>query len=89
MRDAEGLLARELPQHGLCVEPSHDAPARANQLVVLLYDLGRIPEALQTWQELLAINPNAVTANGKSVRDLVTDVTKEVDKSGKQETKTK
>ena len=68
--------------------PRHE-PARLNKGVVLLYDLGRIPEALQTWQELLAINPNAVTANGKSVRDLVTDVTKEVDKSGKQETKTK
>lgn len=68
--------------------PRHE-PARLNKGVVLLYDLGRIPDALQTWQELLGVNPNAMTANGQSVRDLVAEVTKEVEKSGKQEPKTK
>lgn len=56
--------------------PQHET-ARLNKGVVLLYDLGRTADALQTWQELLAINPNAVTANGQSVRDLMADVTKE------------
>jgi len=68
--------------------PRHE-PSRLNKGVVLLYDLGRIPEALQTWQELLGVNPNAVTANGQSVRDLVADVTKKIETSGKQEPKTK
>jgi cytochrome c-type biogenesis protein CcmH/NrfG len=68
--------------------PRHE-PSRLNKGVVLLYDLGRIPEALQTWQELLGVNPNAVTANGQSVRDLVADVTKETGTSEKQEPKTK
>jgi tetratricopeptide (TPR) repeat protein len=68
--------------------PRHE-PARLNKGVVLLYDLGRIADALQTWQELLGVNPNAMTANGQSVRDLIAEVTKEVEKSGKQEPKTK
>ena len=68
--------------------PRHE-PARLNKGVVLLYDLGRIPEALQAWQELLAANPKAMTANGQPVRDLVAEVTKEIEKSGKQEPKTK
>jgi len=68
--------------------PRHE-PSRLNKGVVLLYDLGRIPDALQAWQELLAVNPNAMTANGQSVRDLVADVTKKTEASGKEDSKTK
>lgn len=70
------------------INPRHE-PSRLNKGVVLLYDLGRIPEALQTWQELLGVNPNAMTANGQSVRDLVADVTKKIGTKGKEESKTK
>lgn len=62
--------------------PRHE-PARLNKGIVLLYDLGRAQDALQAWQELLAINPNATTANGKSLRDLMAEVTKEMGASGK------
>lgn len=68
--------------------PRHE-PSRLNKGIVLLYDLGRIPDALQTWQELLAVNPNAVTANGQPVRDLVADVTKKIETAGREESKTK
>lgn len=64
--------------------PRHE-PARLNKGIVLLYDLGRAQDALQAWQELLAINPNATTANGKSLRDLMAEVTKEMGASVKQE----
>lgn len=62
--------------------PRHE-PSRLNKGVVLLFDLGRTTEALQTWQELLTVNPNATTANGQSVRDLINEVTKEGEKPGK------
>jgi tetratricopeptide (TPR) repeat protein len=68
--------------------PRHE-PSRLNKGVVLLYDLGRIPDALQAWQELLAINPNATTANGQSVRDLMAEVTKETGKTEQQEPDTR
>ncbi len=68
--------------------PRHEL-ARLNKGVVLLYDLGRVPEALLTWQELLGVNPNAMTANGKLVRDLMADVTKETGTPGKPEPKAK
>jgi cytochrome c-type biogenesis protein CcmH/NrfG len=70
----------------IAINPQHE-PARLNKGVVLLYDFGRVPEALQTWQELLDVNPKAMTANGQSVRDLIADVKKEIEKSGKQEPK--
>lgn len=66
--------------------PRHE-PSRLNKGVVLLYDLGKIPEALQAWQELLTVNPNATTANGKSVSDLIAEVTKEIGNVDKQESK--
>ncbi|MDD3813403.1 MAG: tetratricopeptide repeat protein [Desulfocapsaceae bacterium] len=68
--------------------PRHE-PSRLNKGIVLLYDLGRIPEALQAWQELLNINSNATTANGKSVRELIVEVKKEIESAGKQEPKGK
>lgn len=55
--------------------------ARLNKGIVLLYDLNRATEALQAWQELLAINPNAVIANGRSLQDLTAEVRKELDKT--------
>jgi tetratricopeptide (TPR) repeat protein len=57
--------------------------ARLNKGIVLLYDLNRATEALQAWQELLAINPNAVIANGRSLQDLMAEVRKELDKTPK------
>jgi cytochrome c-type biogenesis protein CcmH/NrfG len=86
--DKQADKAIESFNKAIQTNPRHE-PARLNKGVVLLYDLGRIPEALQTWQELLGINPNAVTANGQPVRNLMAEVTKEVEKSGKQEPKTK
>ncbi len=57
--------------------------ARLNKGIVLLYDQNRAPEALQAWQELLAINPKAVIANGRSLQDLMAEVRKELDKTSK------
>jgi cytochrome c-type biogenesis protein CcmH/NrfG len=68
--------------------PRHE-PARLNKGVVLLFDLGRTAEAIEAWKELLAVNPNATTANGQSVRDLIADVIKETGGTEKQTPKSK
>ncbi len=57
--------------------------ARLNKGIILLYDLNRAPEALQVWQELLAINPKAVIANGRSLQDLMAEIRTELDKTPK------
>lgn len=57
--------------------------ARLNKGIILLYDLNRAPEALQVWQELLAINPKVVIANGRSLQDLMAEIRKELDKTPK------
>ncbi len=64
--------------------PRHEQ-ARMNKGIVLLYDLGRAQDALQVWQELLAINPNATTSIGQPLRDLIEEVTKKIETSKKQE----
>lgn len=56
--------------------PKHE-PARLNKGIVLLFDLGQPQEAIKVWQELLAINPEAVTPNGQPLRDLIAEVSRE------------
>jgi len=85
-RDNQPDKAIESFDKAIQTNPRHE-PSRLNKGVVLLYDLGKIPEALQAWQELLTVNPNATTANGKSVSDLIAEVTKEIGNVDKQESK--
>jgi cytochrome c-type biogenesis protein CcmH/NrfG len=87
--DKQPEKAIEAFDKAIQANPRHET-SRLNKGVVLLYDLGRIPEAMQAWQELLDVNPAAKNANGTSVRDLMADVTKKIEaSSGKQEPKTK
>lgn len=83
-RDNQPDKAIESFDKAIKTNPRHE-PSRLNKGVVLLYDLGQIPEALQTWQDLLAVNPEAMTANGQPVRNLVADIKKKIETSGKQE----
>lgn len=48
--------------------------ARMNKGVVLWFDLKDKAGALQAWQELLAINPNATMPDGKKVADAVKEL---------------
>ncbi len=68
--------------------PRHET-ARMNKGIVLLYDLGRSQDALQAWKELLAVNPNAKSPDGQSLRDLITKITKEIEASEKQKPEVK
>jgi tetratricopeptide (TPR) repeat protein len=55
------------------LDPKHEI-ARLNRGIVLLYDLNDKPGAVKAWQELLAINPAAVTPEGTPLAGLVKDL---------------
>jgi cytochrome c-type biogenesis protein CcmH/NrfG len=52
-------------------DPRHEV-SRFNKGIVLMHDLNDPEGAVQTWEELLKINPFAMSSDGKSVDELVT-----------------
>lgn len=42
-----------------------------NKGVVLMFDLGDKAGAIQAWQQVLAINPDAHAPNGQSIKDMI------------------
>jgi cytochrome c-type biogenesis protein CcmH/NrfG len=51
-------------------DPGH-LPSRFNKGIVLMYDLKDPQGALESWEELLKIDPQAKTANGQPIREFV------------------
>jgi cytochrome c-type biogenesis protein CcmH/NrfG len=51
-------------------DPSH-LPSRFNKGIVLFYDLNDSQGAINSWEALLKIDPEAKAGNGRSVRDFV------------------
>ncbi len=72
-RDNQPEKAIELFNRAIQKDPEHQA-ARFNKGIVLMYDLNDTAGALAAWEELLRINPEAKTANGQSIRELVEKV---------------
>jgi cytochrome c-type biogenesis protein CcmH/NrfG len=62
--------AVELFDKAVVLEPTHEI-ARFNKGIVLLHDLNDREGALASWEELLRVNPLAVTPGGQSVDELV------------------
>jgi len=62
--------ALEAFQQAAKQDPKHEQ-SRLNMGVVLLHDLNDKAGALKAWQELLTINPQATTPDGKSLADQV------------------
>lgn len=58
------------------INPSHQI-ARFNKGVVLMHDLNDTKGAIDTWQELVELNPEAKTPNGQLVRDFITQFEKQ------------
>lgn len=52
------------------IKPDHEN-AFFNEGVVLYYDLHRKDEAVAAWKQLLAVNPGALSPDGKPVSDLI------------------
>ena len=54
----------------ISLNPQHEQ-ARFNKGIVLLHDMGDRDAALQTWQELIKINPDFRTPTGQTIKELV------------------
>jgi len=50
--------------------PRHEQ-SRFNKGVVLMHDLDKPAAAVQSWRELLKINPSATTPSGQSIKELI------------------
>lgn len=56
-------------------------PSRLNEGIVRYYDLKDTEGALAKWEELLAIDPNAKSSNGDSIREFVDHLRAEHEKT--------
>ncbi len=69
-RNEQPEKAIEAFDNAVRIDPSHET-ARFNKGIVLLHDLKQTDKALQSWEDLLKINPAAMAPNGQSVDELV------------------
>ena len=59
------------------VDPRHEV-SRFNKGVVLLHDLNDIQGAIRAWEDLMKVNPFALTPGGQSVDQMVTQMKKQL-----------
>ncbi|MCB2182912.1 MAG: tetratricopeptide repeat protein [Desulfobulbaceae bacterium] len=60
-------------EKALAIDPNHPS-ARFNKGIVQLYDLKDREGALQTWEEVVRLNPAATAPNGQLVSEIITSV---------------
>jgi cytochrome c-type biogenesis protein CcmH/NrfG len=59
----------------LSINPGHEA-ALFNKGVVLMHDVKDLDAALQAWEKLVQVNPNAQTPDGRSIKSMIEMVKK-------------
>lgn len=69
--------AIEFFDKAIAQDPNHQ-PSRFNKGIVMMHDLGDVAGAVKVWEELLAIAPEAKTANGQSIREFVDKIKTEL-----------
>ena len=65
--------AIEAFEKAMSMDSTH-APSRFNRGIVLHFDLGQTDKAIESWQSVLAFDPNYKTGNGMSLQDLINQV---------------
>ena len=58
------------------VDPKHEV-SRMNKGIVLLHDMNDLDGAIKAWEELLAVNPVAVSPTGQSIDQMVQQMKKQ------------
>ena len=58
------------------VDPKHEV-SRMNKGIVLLHDMNDMDGAIKAWEELLAVNPVAVSPTGQSIDQMVQQMKKQ------------
>jgi tetratricopeptide (TPR) repeat protein len=61
----------------LALNPAHEI-ALFNKGIVLMHDLQNTQGALESWKQLIQINPNAHTPSGLLVKEMVTELMKTI-----------
>jgi len=57
----------------ISISPTHEQ-SRFNKGVVLFYDLNDKAAAKKVWEDLLTVNPLAMTPNGQPIKDLIATI---------------
>ncbi len=65
--------AIEAFEKAMAMDSTH-APSRFNRGIVLHFDLGQTDKAVESWQSVLAIDPNYTTGNGMPLQDLIEQI---------------
>lgn len=63
------------------VDPKHEV-SRMNKGIVLLHDMNDMDGAIKAWEELLAVNPVAVSPTGQSIDQMVQQMKKQGSQQG-------
>jgi cytochrome c-type biogenesis protein CcmH/NrfG len=74
-RNNDPQKAVETFEKALSLKPDHQI-ALFNKGVVLMHDLNDLPGALESWDKLVIINPQAQTPGGDSIAELVRELKK-------------
>jgi cytochrome c-type biogenesis protein CcmH/NrfG len=74
-RNGDPQKAIQIFDHALSIKPDHQI-ALFNKGVVLMHDLNDPKGALDAWEKLLAINPDARTPGGQSLKTMVEQLKK-------------
>ena len=61
--------------HALSIDPGHEQ-ALFNKGIVLMHDIKDLNAALQAWEKLVKVNPNAQTPDGRTVKSMIEMVKK-------------
>jgi cytochrome c-type biogenesis protein CcmH/NrfG len=55
------------------INPAHEQ-SRFNKGIVLMFDLHKHEEAIKSWQDLVKLNPNAKTPDGRTVSQFIKEI---------------
>jgi tetratricopeptide (TPR) repeat protein len=69
-RSGQPLKAIEAFDKAVIIDPRHEI-ARFNKGIVYMHDLNDHISAIQAWEELISINPQAKAPNGQLIKVMV------------------
>ncbi len=79
-RTGNSQKAIEAFDKAIAMDPTHQT-SRLNKGIVLMYDLEDIAAAIESWENLLQINPAATAANGESIQEFVDQIKEDLAKN--------
>ncbi len=81
-RTKQPQKAIEAFDKAIAIDPNHEI-SRLNKGIVLMYDLNAAEDAIQSWENLLRINPEAKIGSGEPVKEFVDQLKQELGKQGR------